>query len=189
MKSKIIAFIKTYSLNILLVIGFVGVFVLTQFIHNVHVYKWLFIEYLTGYGYEGEVNSNNKIPLQKFLFTLPLIGCSVLVDYFRSLFYPEENWKRLYVACVTLFAIFIINWIIFELFGSVEYQSLYSPENMSNSDEYIPFHPVNILLIIDLILSSILIVGVLILEKLAFIQSFNRYIKNILLKFGDTNQA
>lgn len=189
MKNQITTFIKTYFLNILLVVVFVGIFVLTQFAHNVHVYKWLFIEYITGFGYEGEIASNIKTPLQEYLLALPLIVCSVLVDYFRSLFYPKEDLTRIFIVWATLFIIFFINWTIFELFGSMEYESLYSPKGTNHISEDFVFNTVNKLLIMDMVTSLMLMAGVLVLEKLTFFQKFSTYIKNLLLKFGDTNQV
>ena len=174
MKNETTKFIKIYSLNILLIIGFVGIFIFTQFIHNVLVYKWLFIEYLRGYSYQGEVSANDKYPLQYFLFCGLLIGCSILVDYFRSLFYPEKYLKRLFIACLTVFILFVINWAIFELFGSIEHSSLYYRTDLKYSHSEF----VNSLLIQNFGLLFLSIGLMHFLEQLPIIQKFNQYIKN-----------
>ena len=185
MNSKTKTFLKTYYLNILLVIVFVVAYILTQFVHNIFVYKWLFLEYLTGIELQSEVVANNKYFLQDFIFSAILVSCSILVDYFRTLFYPEKYLERVFFACGTVFIIFILNWIIFEIFGSLEHNSLYYNPNQRTS----PTHSVNMLLILDVFLLVTTIGVIFLLERLSIVQKINQYVKNILLKFGDTNQA
>ena len=181
--NQITAFIKTYLLYWIVILGFILGYVLIEFIPNTKLFDilgdWVWILGI----YENYLEDNDKQGVEFIWFGFLLGFCCLVVDYLYQLYRPRPFIKRFIHACATVFVVIVTCSFIFEMFGSCDHHSFFSDSSTSkcNKDRYNPFfnYP-NMTLIADFIGLAIGIGIMIFLENFPIYRRIGSLIKNLI---------
>lgn len=102
-----------------IVIGFMLIYLITMLIHNKDLYGFLCPQW-------DEVIRNNKIPLQRDLFTYELSCALVVINMLEICTVTDNSFlHRLLKSFLTIILTFIGGWCVYQLMGAPKIWNLY----------------------------------------------------------------